>query len=43
MDLVLDELRTGKRQPQVRFIDEALQAMEDERIGEHFCHYPFLY
>lgn len=43
MDYILDELRTGKRQPLVRFSEEALQAMEDERVGEHFCRYPFLY
>ena len=43
MDYVLNELRSGKRQPQVRFSEEELEAMEDERVGEHFCRYPFLY
>jgi hypothetical protein len=43
MDVVLNELRTSKRHPRVRFSEEALQAMEDEWIGEHFCRYPFLY
>jgi hypothetical protein len=43
MDYVLNELRTGKRHPRVRFSEEALQAIEDERVGEHFCRYPFLY
>jgi hypothetical protein len=43
MDYVLNELRTGKRQPYARFTDADLEAIEEERIGEHFSRYPFLY
>jgi hypothetical protein len=43
MDSVLDELRTGRRQPVVTFTDEDLEPIEEERIGEHFSSYPFLY
>lgn len=43
MDHVLDQLRTGQRQPLVRFTETDLEAMEEERIGEDFTQFPFLY
>jgi hypothetical protein len=43
LDTVLDQLRTGQRHLLVKFTAEALEAMENEWIGEHFCRYPFLY
>lgn len=43
MDYVLEQWRTGQRQPYIRFTDEDLEAIEEEWIGEHFSRYPFLY
>ena len=43
MAYVLDLLLTGQRQPLVTFTAEALTAIAEEHIGEHFSRYPFLY
>lgn len=43
LDSVLDQLLTGQRQPFVRLTEETLEAIEEERIGEHVSQYPFLY
>lgn len=43
MEQTLQQLHTGERTPVVKFSEEALAAMEDERIGEEFSRQPFLY
>lgn len=43
MDYVLEQIRTGRQAPYNQLSDADLEAMEEERIGEHFCRYPFLY
>jgi hypothetical protein len=43
MDYVLEQLRTGQRQPYSAFTDADLEAIEEEHIGEEFARYPFLY
>jgi hypothetical protein len=43
LDDVLEQLRTGQRPLSTRLSDEALETIEEERIGEEFCRYPFLY
>jgi hypothetical protein len=43
MDYVLEQLRTGQRQPYSTFTDADLEAIEEEQIGEEFSRYPFLY
>lgn len=43
LEHVLGQLLTGQRSPVIRLTDEALEAIEDERIGDHFLQYPFLY
>jgi hypothetical protein len=40
---VLAELSTGQRLPSIRLTDEELETIEEERVGEHFSHHPFLY
>jgi hypothetical protein len=42
MDYVLDTLSAG-REPIVRLTDEQLAEIENERPGEDFTHYPYLY
>jgi hypothetical protein len=43
MNYVLDQVRTGQRQAYGTLTDAELEAIEEERIGEHFSRYPFLY
>jgi len=43
LDAVLEQLPSGQQPPYARLTDEDLAAIEDERIGEHFSRYPFLY
>lgn len=43
MAYILAQLRTGQRQPLVKFSSAELEAMKEEHIGEHFLQYPFLY
>lgn len=43
LEYVLEQLLTGQRHPFVRLTKEALEAIEEERIGDHCLQYPFLY
>jgi hypothetical protein len=43
MDYMLNRIEAGEIEPFARLSEEELQAMEDERIGEDFSRYPFLY
>jgi hypothetical protein len=43
MEYTLQQLTNGEHEPVVKLNEEALEAMEDERIGEEFSRRPFLY
>ena len=43
MAYVLHQLCIGQRVLTISFTDADLEAFEEERIGEHFSRYPFLY
>jgi len=43
MAYVLYQLCIGQRVLTIWFTDADLEAFEEERIGEHFSRYPFLY
>jgi hypothetical protein len=43
MDYMLNRIEAGEIEPFALLSEEELQAMEDERIGEDFSRYPFLY
>ena len=43
MAYVLHQICTGQWVLTARFTDADLEAFEEERIGEHFSRYPFLY
>jgi hypothetical protein len=43
VEYTLQQLAVGEQHVTAPFSDEALAAMEEERIGEEFARYPFLY
>jgi hypothetical protein len=43
MDHMLAQIREGKAPSYAQFGDDALEAMSEERIGEHWSQHPFLY
>ena len=43
MAYVLHQISIGQRVLTISFTDAQLEAFEEERIGEHFSRYPFLY
>ena len=43
MAYILHQLYIGQRVLMIRFTDADLEAFEEERIGQHFSRYPFLY
>ena len=43
MEYILAQLLADERQPAITFTEEEREAIEEERIGEDFLRYPFLY